>query len=402
LSDERDAMTAHAACPIRIVDLFAGVGGLALGWIDAAGRRGAQVLAAVDIDDTLKEAYAWNFPGVRFLQHRYGDPNNGDEARVVADTLGLSPGDVDVLVAGPPCQTFSKAGKRVLDIDSRLVFHVCDFAEALRPPMVVIENVPEFGRVQDGRLIGRVRVLLTNAGYAVTAMRLCAVDFGVPQARERCFVIAVRRDLDMERKDVALRLLRTPRMIQWLAYAGETALAVASHTTPSTTVAEGIGDLPPLAVGEGVQETVLTTRATSAYQGFLRDKHSRLFNHVAVRHSSALVAAMARMQPGETPQRADSHPLSPKTYFTGAYGRLAPHRPAPTMTTFTQNAGSGRFTHYRDHRVLTVREVARLQGFPDWFRFFGSQETQRRHVGNAVPPLLAQAVASTLLPLIDG
>ncbi len=71
------------------------------------------------------------------------------------------------------------------------------------------------------------------------------------------------------------------------------------------------------------------------------------------------------------------------------------------MTTQTQNAGSGRFTHYRDHRVVTVREVARLQSFPDGFRFFGSQEAQRRHVGNAVPPLLARAIAAALLPLLD-
>ena len=109
-----------------------------------------------------------------------------------------------------------------------------------------------------------------------------------------------------------------------------------------------------------------------------------------------MVARMRRIEAGETPQNDGGHPMRQKNYFRLAYSRLAPNEPAGTITTNTHNPGSGRFLHYRDHRTLTVREVARLQGFPDGFRFIGSQGDQRRHVGNAVPPLLSQRVAEAL------
>src|SRR5207253_1789474 len=120
----------------------------------------------------------------------------------------------------------------------------------------------------------------------------------------------------------------------------------------------------------------------------MREGDERLFNHVAVKHTPELVEALTLLRPGETPQRIMDHPLRRKPYFQSAYARLDPDCVAPTMTTQTSNAGSGRFTHYRDNRVLTVREVARIQSFPDRFRFVGLPEYQRRHVGNAVPPLM--------------
>ena len=371
----------HAANPIKIVDLFCGVGGLSLGWLDAQAKRPVEVVAAVDADPSLAEVYAWNAPHTPFLQHSYGDPLAGNEAASLAKRIGIGPGDADVVLAGPPCQTFSAAGKRTLQKDSRLVLHVCDFAEFMQPAIVLIENVPEFSRVEDGRLIGRVRVRLAEAGYDTEFLHLSAADFGVPQLRTRCFTLAVRKDF---------QALQGNGLLQHLG-------RVSRHST----VEEAIDDLPSLAAGEGEQEAVLTRPASSLYQTHLRDVDNRLFNHVAVQHSPELLAAMKQMLPGETPQQEINHPLRRKAYFTNAYARLDPKLPALTMTTQTQNPGSGRFTHYRDHRVITVREVARLQSFPDSFRFFGTQAVQRRHIGNAVPPLLAQTIAASLLLFID-
>src|SRR5689334_20051799 len=95
---------------IRVVDLFCGVGGLSLGWLHAIANRGTTLVGAVDADEGLEEVFAWNFPGVHFLKHKYGDPACGSEALLVANQLGLASGDVDVLLAAPPCQVFSAAG----------------------------------------------------------------------------------------------------------------------------------------------------------------------------------------------------------------------------------------------------------------------------------------------------
>lgn len=395
--------TASTRRRIRILDLFSGAGGLSLGWISAASTCQTELIGAVDNDATLEEVYSHNFPRTRFLRHSFGDPMDGDEAGQVIRALGLGTEDVDVVLAGPPCQTFSAAGKRTFKWDSRLVYHVCDTVRILRPKIVLIENVPGFGRAQDGRLIGRVRVYLARAGYATDVRQLNAAAFGIPQTRSRCFTLAIRKDLEAPIRLLRDLVLPTNRL---QPHDNSSSSCAQRHIwdplPPPVTVAEAIDDLPSLSPGEGEQEMVLMVPPNSEYQRMLRDSHQRIYNHVAVRHSPDLVKAIALLQPGETPQRSPHHPLRRKDYFRAAYARLDPHLPAPTITTQTHNPGSGRFTHYRDHRVITVREAARLQGFPDTFRFFGSQEVQRRHVGNAVPPLLAKVIATALLPVLES
>lgn len=385
---------AGSASPLRIVDVFCGAGGLSLGWLRAAGERGAELVAAVDADESLSDVFSTNFPNTRFLRHRFGDAFDADESEAIADRLGLQVGDSDVLLAGPPCQTFSAAGKRELGMESRLGYHICDLARLLQPKIVLIENVPEFSRAEEGRLLGRIRVRLSDAGYVTEVIHLNSVDYGVPQTRTRCFIVGLREDLPrLVRQDLLASLRVVPR--PWEL----------EHTTKDapvqTTVREALSDLPSLSAGEGEQVSAHAEPAKNVYQTYLRGEQMCLFNHVAGQHSPELLTAMEMLMPGETPQDIEDHPLRRKDYFRAAYARLDPNKPSATMTTQTQNPGSGRFTHYRDHRVLTVREVARLQGFPDWFRFLGTQADQRRHVGNAVPPLLSETISSALLSLID-
>lgn len=391
--------------PIRIIDLFSGIGGLSLGWLQAPSMRPIELVSAVDADPTLEEAFSWNFPGVPFLRHSFGDALREDESRSLLNKAKVGPEDIDVLLAAPPCQTFSAAGKRELDADSRLVFHVCDFAKALQPKIVLIENVPEFSRAQEGRLLGRVRVRLADAGYDTEVINFSAAAFGVPQMRMRCFTLALRKDLDWPSRSGLLddlRLADKQRFVPRSTGAEEDSHKFWREPLAPTTVGEAIDDLPKLEAGEGDQETVLNTKPTSEYQKVLRGDEMRLFNHVAPNHSPDMIEAMSFLKQGDTPQDIPNHPLRRKDYFRGAYARLDSRRPAMTITTQTQNPGSGRFTHYRDNRVITVREVARIQSFPDDFRFFGFQAVQRRHVGNAVPPFLAQAIATALLPLLEG
>src|SRR5439155_4278539 len=143
----------------------------------------------------LTPLYERNFPETRFIPLALASDSDPEQAKRAARAMGVSSGEVDVLLAGPPCQTLSQAGKREDHEANRLLICVCDLARFLRPKVVVIENVPEFGRIQDGRLLGRVRVQLALAGYATDVLTLNATTFGVPQARVRCFVIGVLRGL---------------------------------------------------------------------------------------------------------------------------------------------------------------------------------------------------------------
>ena len=371
--------------PIKIVDVFSGVGGLALGWTELPGRD-IRHLAAIDCDETLRSCYARNFPDTQFIAHRFGDPFSMDSYNEGLQAVESVTESVNVLLAAPPCQPFSAAGKRSLGREAYLGLHVCMLAEHFCPDVVVMENVPQFGRVLDGTLAGRIRVRLGRANFVTALVTLDAARFGVPQRRTRCVLLGFR--LKSNRRAAMERL----------GHVVETLRGDHTRTTGSAgvTVADAIGDLPALNAGEGEEVIVISAPASTEYQRRLRQRSGVTYNHIAVRHSCELVERIKTVGAGETPQRRDNHPLRPKAYFRLAYARLSADSPASTLTTNTHNPGSGRFLHYRDHRTLTVREVARLQGFMDRFRFVGSQTEQRRHVGNAVPPPLSRRIAEVV------
>ena len=368
-----------------VVDAFSGVGGLALGWMELPDRP-VRHLGAIDSDETLGVCYARNFPDTRFIAHRFGDPFSESSQKETAVAVRRIVEQVDVLLAAPPCQPFSAAGKRSLGVEAYLGLHVCALVEHWRPRILVMENVPQFGRVLGGTLAGRVRVRLGRAGFVTAVVTLDAVNFGVPQRRARALLLALRAD---EGQRAATRTLTD--VVESLRHEqgrGEAGVCV--------TVGEAIGDLPSLEAGAGEEETRIVASPSTEYQRRLRQPNGVTYNHVAANHSEELVERIRSVEVGEAPQAYGDHPLRRKQYFRLAYARLSPDEPASTLTTNTHNPGSGRFLHYRDHRTLTVREVARLQGFPDWFRFAGSQTEQRRHVGNAVPPPLSRRVAEVL------
>jgi DNA (cytosine-5)-methyltransferase 1 len=386
---------------LRLLDVFSGAGGLALGWLNAAGVGGAQLVAAVDRDPSLRDVFEYNYPDTNYIEHEIDPEPSEASTDTVLEKLNVVPGSIDVLLAGPPCQSLSRAGKRLDHPDNRLLLRVCDIVEKLHPIVFVIENVPEIAWVQDGRLLGRAMVRLGEAGYTADSSLLNASMFGIPQVRLRNFIVGVRSSMRL-----SLQLHPSATHAGWNSARAAIGIKMAHRATledstrvalpPCPGVADAIDDLPPLEAGKRYDGPLLS-QPRSEYQKRLRARSGEVYNHAAVAHSPELVQALATLGAGETPQSMGEHPLRKKDYFRSAYARLHPQGPAPTLTTQTHNPGSGRFTHYRDARVLTVREVARLQGFPDDFRFFGQDETQRRHVGNAVPPLLAEAIARNLI-----
>jgi DNA (cytosine-5)-methyltransferase 1 len=248
--------------------------------------------------------------------------------------------------------------------------------------------------------------MLHRAGYAPVPKVLDAWRYGVPQLRRRLFVLAVHQDLEISGDPF-------PEGDQSFQFTAQELIKAASADDPQCpaglSVEDAIGDLPSIPAGGGAEAAEYPgVEELSHYQRARRARAALLFNHKARSHSPSMLKKMEMIQEGgrnqELPddQRLRADPE--REYFSQAYGRLHRHGIAQTITTYFHNPGSGRFTHYRDLRALTVREAARFQSFDDDYIFIGRAEQQMRHVGNAVPVLLSQALTKMSAGLIakDG
>lgn len=316
-----------------------------------------------------------------------------------ADVLAkadLEVGQIDVLTAGPPCQGLSKIGSRQLD-DPRneLLKHTAELIVQVQPKLAVIENVPPLSWDGHGPMFDELAEVLSGQGYSDVDVRVLeAWRYGVPQLRRRTIILAVRDDVAIPQiptfppgadgeKFYARELIRA-------AEAGE------PTCPPGLSVIHAIGDLPSIAAGGGQEAMPYEQEPSTAYQVARRCNATILFNHRARTHSAAMLKKMKMIPEGGRNQELEDEQRlrsSEGEYFSQAYARLHRHGIAQTITTYFHNPGSGRFTHYRDLRALTVREAARFQSFDDDFILTGKLEQQMRHIGNAVPVLLARAIA---------
>ncbi len=331
-----------------------------------ARQAGFEVVAGLDSDPISIQTYRENFGADRGM---LADLNQIEPAGL-ARQLGLRRGSLDLLVGGPPCQGFSKNVPRsrrwLEDPRNGMVQRFLAFAEYLRPRAIIMENVAEMRAGFDGAFTVEIGERLGRAGYAVESKILRAVEHGVPQRRRRAFFIA--------RRDSAARF---PEL--------EPAVPV--------TVRDAIGDLPSLRHGEGAVASEYGDPPSTPYQAAMRGGADLLRDHVARPLRPTQAARLASIGPGQG-LRDLPEELRPRSGYSGAYGRLRWDEPAPTITRWVFHPGSGRFGHPRDPRVITIREAARLQSFPDDFAFCGTYIQKAHQVGNAVPPLLMRALAA--------
>lgn len=359
------------------VDLFCGCGGM------SAGLRlaGFKILAGVDSERKYISSFARNFPEAK---------------SVLADLTALSPEDfmsewlpgigcVDLLVGGPPCQGFSKNVPRKLrhvgDRRNRMVATFLDYCDVLRPRLVVMENVAEisngFDRAYSREFIAR----LSKLGYSVASCTLNAAEYGIPQRRRRAFFLATTGDFSLS-PPAPTHSLRGSFL---------------SILRPAVSVWDAIGDLPSMphdAPASGGWEYACPP--FSNFQKWARNGNTRVKNHSPRRLSDKQYLRLASLKPGESHKDLVGD-LKIKGGYSGAYGRLTKEMIAPTITRWVFHPGSGRWGHPVDARVITIREAARIQGFPDDFEFVGSYNEQAGQIGNAVPPLLAKVIASRLI-----
>lgn len=340
----------------KIIDLFAGVGGLSLGFE----MEGFNVVVANEYDPSIAKAYIKNRSNPNMIVE--------DITKLpIIETFGKYAGKVDVVVGGPPCQGFSQKGQRKTIHDPRnfLFKYYVDVVKNVRPRYFVMENVPNLLTAEHSYFKKEVFELFESLGYGVDARVLCAADYGVPQNRNRAFIIG-----KLHGNSIGFPKPLEKRVTIW----------------------DAISDLNYLNSGEGEEIQRYKLSPQSAYQEERRRNSQMLYNHVATNHSKTALERLKLIPPKGGKEYLPKEHLT-KSIYSGTWTRMDADDISVTITTRFDTPSSGRFTHPFLDRAITVREAARIQSFPDTFVFYGSKTSQMKQVGNAVPPLLAKAIA---------
>lgn len=356
------------------VDLFCGAGGLSEGFRQA----GFDVLVGQDHDVQAGKTFAATHPEARFI----GGPIQHVTAQQLLESAGKQRGEIDVIVGGPPCQGYSVYNHQRGENDPRagLFREYLRIVEGIQPRWLVMENVTGITSIAGGDVVREIERAIGQLGYRVDMRVLKAEQFGVPQERRRVFFVATRTDAHIAFPEPT----HGPGLL------------------PFVTVWDAISDLPALENGEDAAPQAYPNRPQNGYQALLRGDCTTVSNHSASRLARINLERMRHIPPGGS-WRDIPRELLPagmlkakRSDHTKRYGR--PRKDDLACTVLTKcDVHWGAYIHPAQDRAFTVREAARLQSFPDCFRFQGSRTEQYVQVGNAVPPLLGKRVAESLL-----
>ena len=366
-----------------IIDLFAGCGGLSTGFEMA----GFEIPLAIEKDDWASETYQFNHPNTKVL--------TGDITQILdLDSLIPSNVKVDGIIGGPPCQGFSLSGKRdKKDPRNSLFMDFVRFVKHFKPSFFMMENVPGILSMEtaSGESVkDLIMAEYEKAGYNAAYKILNAAEFGVPQSRTRVIFIGIRKDLPF-----------IPEKLHPQGFLKE---------GEQISINDAIMDLPQIESGKGSEEQNYDCLPSTEYQKWARGNNKIITNHIAMRHTPRLIERFKVIPQGgslaDVPeehmqrQRGNASVTSGKTY---SQNNMRPYgdKPSPTIAASFQS----NFIHPNLNRNYTAREAARIQSFPDWYVFKGKRTTmsweknlsQYQQIGNAVPPLLAKAIAENLI-----
>ena len=387
----------------RVLDLFCGAGGLADGFRAA----GYEIAGGIDSWQPAVDTFQANFSGAIGLKADLRTLT----AEEVFEKIG---GDIDVVVGGPSCQGFSTSGglsratgRDAEDPRNKLFLNYVDLVEALDPSWIVFENVPGLLLYDQGKVALEIVTAFKEIGYSLVPMILLAADFGVPQLRRRLFFVGNKTG-----SDIAFPAATHGSESLWADYSLPFAhLSRIGHgstadTLSHVTFAEACSDLPSIGEGETVDGVAYMNEAVTPYQMIMRAGSTTVRQHTASDLAALDRLAAQTLKPGENWRNmpVDSLPDRFKRIrrydATTILKRLKPDSPSYTITTKFNEATTGAFLHPSETRTISLREAARLQSFRDTFVFSGSASQIRQQIGNAVPPLLAQAVAEAMYPLV--
>lgn len=368
---------------LNVIDLFAGCGGLSLGFEMA----GYNIPLAIEKDEWASETYKYNHPKTKVITQ---------DIKEITDLLNILPNnkmEITGIIGGPPCQGFSLSGNRDKnDPRNSLFMEFVRFVDHFEPEFFVMENVPGLlsMKTKAGKFVkDLIKEEFKKVGYTAEIFKLNAADYGVPQNRVRIFFIGIKNNEEYNREKM------TPKI-----------------TIPKPiTIEQAIMDLPQIQSGEGIEEAeypCLNTELTD-YQKWARGNNTVIKNHIAMKHTERLIKRFSLIKCGQSVadvakehqqrKRGEADKISGKVYSQNNM-RPFPDKPAPTIAASFQS----NFIHPYLNRNFTAREGARLQSFPDNYIFHGKRTTmsweknlsQYQQIGNAVPPLLAKAVAQSI------
>lgn len=342
-----------------VIDLFAGVGGLSLGFE----MQGFHVVLANEYDESIAMAYIENHKNTKMVI--------GDITKLnLEEVFGSLIGKVDVIIGGPPCQGFSQKGQRKSVFDPRnfLFKYYVAVVKLIKPRYFVMENVPNLLTADGGFFRREIVELFNQLGYYLEYGVLNASDYGVPQNRRRAVIIGKL---------------------------GNKAPLLPKPLEKVVTIWDAISDLAYLESGEGAEEQQYKNPAYTQYQRFMRQDSKCLYNHISTKHSKLALERLSMIPPNAGKEVLPEEHLT-KSIYSGTWTRMRKEEVSVTITTRFDTPSSGKFTHPFLNRAITVREAARLQSFPDTFRFIGNKGSQMKQVGNAVPPLLSAAIANVI------
>ncbi len=348
------------------IDMFCGCGGFSAGFQDA----GFDLLFGIDSDKASLETYNRNFGLEKGINI---DLFSKTYLKQIQETINLKKQTIDVIVAGPPCQGFSLTGPRNFDDPrNQLYLSVIEVVKKFQPKAFVIENVKGMKTMYGGAIVKEIIVRLTKLGYNICPPEiLVAADYGVPQLRERLFIVGVRKDIGE------------------FTYPEKT-----HHKDNYISCEDAIADLPSRKEAQGNEVDNYEKPPLTEYQKYIRNNADKLINHVATNHSE-LVKSVIRQVPEGKNHKSLPPGVGESRKFNEAWTRYHSKKPSKTIDTGHRN-----HFHYFWDRVPTVRENARLQSFKDTFEFVGPRTQQNKQVGNAVPPQLAFHLAKEILKII--
>ncbi len=347
----------------NVLDLFCGCGGLSSGFEEA----GFNILLGVDNDDAALMTFKANHKNAQILS---ADLSEHKTFTLIKNIITSQ--EIDIIIGGPPCQGFSLSGPRNFD-DSRnkLYFAMIETVKKFSPRAFLIENVPGMATLYKGAIKEEIIKRFTQMGYFVTSQIVCAADYGVPQLRKRLVIIGLKNK--------------------------EYIFPKAEYSCQNyITCEEALSDLPSLTNSLGEENASYESTPLSCYQAKMRGEQTILYNHIATKHTQHVIDVISQVPEGGNYKDLPEG-VGTSRKFNEAWTRYHSKKPSKTIDTGHRN-----HFHYKYNRVPTIRENARLQSFSDDFIFYGTKTQQNRQVGNAVPPLLAFALAKELLSHLNN
>lgn len=377
-----------------VIDLFAGAGGFGLGFA----MSDYQIICSLEVDKWASETLKQNF------NHKVINETilNYTDKQSILKKIDTRP---DIIIGGPPCQGFSNAGKKdINDPRNKMYLHFHNWVDVLQPKIFVIENVKgilNFKNPEGTKVIDEIKTKFTESGYSINIWKLNAQNYGVPQSRERVFIVGHRDGIEIPKPNIT-HSNKDDSLCNYI------------------TVNEAISDLPYIKAKEGEDELEYNKQPSNDYQEKCRKNSKKVFNHEAMKHTERMVYRYQHIIEGKSLESLGDDLKVRKRNGNGElsginfalnYRYLRPDLPSYTIPAHFYSS----FIHPFIPRNITTREAARIQSFPDWYKFYGKRTmisakllkklgkdeelnhlSQYNQVGNAVPPLLASAIAEHL------